>query len=132
LASRKPPEKPLDLLDHQLLSFSHWKPDSRWAFIHRSGKETETLTFHAHLAMNDFAGLALALLAGGGIGEVPSIVRPDLIRSGQLVEVMPDWHFRAFDLSLIHPGDRHITKSIRLFKELAAQMAPALFPDLPA
>jgi len=26
----------------------------------------------------------------------------------------------------------HITKPCRLFKDLAAQMAPSLFPDLPA
>ena len=101
------------------------------AFIYRSGKEIETPTFHPHLAMNDFAGTALALLAGAGIGEVPPIVRLDLISSGELVEVMPDWRFRAFNLSLIHPGNRHIPKSIRLFKELAALMAPALFSDLP-
>ncbi len=107
----KPPKNPLDLLDHRLLSFSHWKPD--------------------HLAINDFAGLTPALLAGGGIGELPPLVQPDLVRKGRLVEVMPDWHFQTFDLSLVHLGNRHISKSCRLFKEFATQMAPTLFPALP-
>jgi len=44
---------------------------------------------------------------------------------------MPEWRFRAFDLSLVHLGNRHISKPCRLFKEFASQMAPALFPDLP-
>jgi DNA-binding transcriptional LysR family regulator len=81
--------------------------------------------------MNDFAGLTPALLAGSGIGELPPLVQPDLVRKGRLVEVMPDWHFRTFDLSLVHLGNRHISKPCRLFKEFATQMAPTLFPALP-
>jgi DNA-binding transcriptional LysR family regulator len=126
----KPPKKPRDLLNHRLLSFSHWKPDS-WTFVHKSGKDKETVAFQPFLAMNDYAGLAPALLAGGGIGELPPVVQPELIRGGRLVEVMPDWHFRTFDLSLVHLGNRHISKSCRLFKEFAAQMAPTLCPNLP-
>jgi len=127
----RPPKKPQDLHDHRLLSFSHWKPDSRWTFVHKNGCDKETLMFQPYLAMNDFAGLAPALLAGGGIGELPPVVQPELVRKGRLVEVMPDWRFRTFDLSLVHLGNRHISKPCRLFKELATQMAPTLFPDLP-
>jgi len=131
LEGRDPPRKPQDLLGHRLLSFSHWKPDSSWTFIHRNGKDRETLTFQPYIAMNDFAGLAPALLAGGGIGELPPVVQPELVRQGRLVEVMPDWRFRTFDLSLVHLGNRHIPKPCRLFKEFATQLAPTLFPELP-
>jgi DNA-binding transcriptional LysR family regulator len=131
LAGCQPPSKPQDLLRHRLLSFSHWKPDSSWTLVHKNGKDRETLTFQPYIAMNDFAGLAPALLAGGGIGELPPVVQPELVREGRLVEVMPDWHFRTFDLSLVHLGNRHIPKPCRLFKEFASQMAPTLFPDLP-
>jgi DNA-binding transcriptional LysR family regulator len=127
----KRPERPQDLLEHRLLSFSHWKPDSSWTFVHTNGRDKETLTFQPFLSMNDYAGLAPALLAGGGIGELPPLLQPELVRSGRLLEVMPDWRFRAFDLSLVHLGNRHISKPCRLFKEFAAQMAPNLFPDLP-
>ena len=108
----EPPRKPQDLLGHRLLSFSHWKPDSSWTFIHKNGKDRETLTFQPYVAMNDFAGLAPALLAGGGIGELPPVVQPELVRDGRLVEVMPDWRFRTFDLSLVHLGNRHISKPV--------------------
>jgi DNA-binding transcriptional LysR family regulator len=127
----KPPRMPKDLLDHRLLSFSHWKPDSTWTFVHQNGRDKETLTFQPYLAMNDFAGLAPALLMGSGIGELPPVIQPQLMREGRLVEVMPDWHFRTFNLSLVHLGNRHISKPCRLFKEFAAQMAPMLFPNLP-
>jgi DNA-binding transcriptional LysR family regulator len=93
----KPPERPQDLLDHRLLSFSYWKSEGSWTFIHKNGEDRETLTFQPYLSMNDFAGLAPALAAGGGIGDLPPIVQPNFMRDGRLVEVMPDWRFRTFD-----------------------------------
>jgi DNA-binding transcriptional LysR family regulator len=113
------------------LSFSHWKPDNTWVFVHKNGRQKQTLAFQPFLSMNDYSGLAPALLAGSGIGDLPPIVQPELMRTGRLVEVMSDWRFRTFDLSLVHLGNRHISKPCRLFKEFAAQMAPTLFPDLP-
>jgi DNA-binding transcriptional LysR family regulator len=126
-----PPGQPRELLAHRLLAFSYRRPDSSWTFLHENGSDKQTLAFQPFLAMNDFAGLAAALLAGGGIGELPPIVQPELVREGRLVEVMPDWRFGTFDLSLVYLGNRHISKPCRLFKEFATQMAPMLFPSLP-
>jgi DNA-binding transcriptional LysR family regulator len=131
LETCRPPSKPQDLLDHRLLAFAHWKPDNRWSFVHANGSDKETLTFRPHLSMNDFAGLATALLAGAGIGDLPPVVQPELLRNGRLVEVMPKWRFRSFDLSVVHFGNRHIPRPVRVFKEFAVQMAPRLFPTLP-
>ena len=82
--------------------------------------------------MNDYAGLTPALLAGAAIGELPPVVQPELLRDGRLVEVMPDWRFPPWDLSVVHLGNRHISRPVRVFKEFAVQMAPTLFPELPA
>jgi DNA-binding transcriptional LysR family regulator len=127
----KPPKAPQDLLGHRLLAFSRWKPENRWSFTHANVKNKETLTFQPHLSMNDYAGIAQALLAGAGIGELPPVVQPELLRDGRLVEVMRKWRFRTFDLSLVHLGNRHMSRPVRVFKEFAAQMAPTLFPALP-
>jgi DNA-binding transcriptional LysR family regulator len=125
------PRSPKDLLDHKLLAFSHWRPDNSWTFWHQNGKDQETLPFEPYLSMNDYTGLTAALLAGVGIGDIPPVVQPELIRDGRLVEVIPEWHFRTFDLSVVHLGNRHISRPVRLFKELAVQMSSALFPALP-
>jgi hypothetical protein len=53
------------------------------------------------------------------------------IRNGRLVEVMPKWHFRTLDLSLVHLGNRHMPKAVRVSKDFAVQMAPTLFHNLP-
>ncbi len=131
LKKGKPPKKPQELLSHQLLSFSHWKPENSWSFAHANGTDRETLTFDPHLSMNDYDGIAHALLAGAGIGELPPLVQPELVRDGLLVEVMPKWHFDALNLSVVHLGNRYTPRPVRIFKEFAALMAPKLFPTLP-
>lgn len=126
----KPPKTPQDLIGHRLLAFSFWKPENNWRFVHANGKK-EAVSFQPFLSMNDYAGLAHALVAGAGIGDLPPVVHPELLRDGRLVEVMPKWHFRTFNLSLVHLGNRYIPRPVRMFKELAAQIAPKLFSTLP-
>ncbi|MBP6012910.1 MAG: LysR family transcriptional regulator [Alphaproteobacteria bacterium] len=129
LARAKAPKHPKDLHAHRLLTFGHAASGQRWAF--RRGDETTTATIQPVLAMNDYAGLAAALAAGGGIGELPPIVRPDLLASGKLVEVMPGWRLRTETLSMVHLSARHIARPLRAFMDFAAQHAPVLFPSLP-
>jgi len=120
LQKTKPPRTPQELLAHRLLAF------------HANGKDKASITFKPYLAINEYDGLATALLAGTGIGDLPPIVQPELLRSGRLVEVMPKWRFTIFHLSLCHLGNRFVPRPVRVFKDFAAKMAPALFPSLPA
>lgn len=132
LAAHGAPTRPEELRAHRLLAFSRWRPDARWKLRHAGGTDTHTLTFVPHLSLNDYSGLATALLTGAGIGDLPPIVQPELLRTGQLVEVMPEWRFETFELSVIHLGRAHVPRRLRLFKAFAAQQATQLFPTLPA
>ena len=125
----KAPTKPKDLLEHRLLAFSFWMPQNTWAFT--TGVRKETIIFHPYLAMNDYHGLAKALVSGAGIGELPPIVCPALLKEGKLIEVMPNWHFPTVDLSIVHLSNRHVPRVVRLFKEFTSQMSPKLFDRLP-
>jgi DNA-binding transcriptional LysR family regulator len=82
-----------------------------------------------YLSMNDYVGLAHALLEGVGIGELPPLVRPDLLQEKRLVEVMPAWHFRELDVAVVHLGNRLVSRPVRAFKEFAVEMAKELFPE---
>ncbi len=130
LARHGDASSPRALVDHRLLAFSFGTTERDWTFNGPDAQQ-ETITFRPALQMNDYLGLAAALLSHAGIGDLPPIVLPDLIRSGRLVEVMAGWTFRPFHLSLVHLGNRHMPQHVRLFKEFALQMAPTLFPDLP-
>jgi DNA-binding transcriptional LysR family regulator len=132
LAKCRPPTTPEDLLAHRLLAFSFWRPEYSWEFLHSNGHDRQTLCFQPFIAMNDYAGLVTALLEGVGIGELPPIVQPELMRKGLLVEVMPEWRLPVFDLTLAHLRDHYVPRHVRVFKEFATQMVPQLFPHLPA
>lgn len=123
------PTKPDDLHNHKLLAFSFWSDKNEWIFNKNNTKEA--VSFNPYLAMNDYSGLAKALVSGAGIGELPPIVLPELLKKGELVEVMPSWHFEAVDLSIVYLGTRHLTKALRLFKEFTIQVAPTMFSELP-
>ena len=131
LARAGSPAHPRDLLDHRLVAFSLGTPERHWHFARAGGAEPFALSFVPHLAMNDYAGVAASVLADGGIGDLPPIVRADLLREGRLVEVMPAWRFPAQDLSVVHLSNRHVPRPVRLFKDFAVGMAPTLFPALP-
>lgn len=124
------PETPDDLLNHRLLTFSRRKPGDRWIFEHVNGHDRQTIFFEPHLSMNDYAGLAPAIRAGIGIGELPPIVQAYLACQDELVEVMPDWRFRTFDLWLLHLSSKHLSRAVRAFKDFAAEQTNLLFPHL--
>jgi DNA-binding transcriptional LysR family regulator len=124
------PRHPQDLLHHPILAFSHFRPEYVWAFTHANGRYSERLVFTPQLGINDYVGVTACLLAGGGIGDLPPIVQPELIREGRLVEVMPDWHLPMFDLVILHPATRFQSRAVRLFKEFASRMIGELFPEL--
>ncbi len=126
-----PVRHPQDLLTHQLLSFARWKPRDRWIFEHVDGRGKETVFFDPYLSMNDYAGLAPAILEGAGIGELPPVFLPNLSRKGKMVEVMPKWRFRTFDLWLLHLGGRHLPQAVRAFRDFAVGHTAGLFPKLP-
>jgi DNA-binding transcriptional LysR family regulator len=130
LARHGEPTSPDELLAHRLLAFSFGTTERHWTFGSQE-KVQQTIAFKPFLQMNDYAGLATALLSHVGIGDLPPIVLPELLASGRLVEAMPNWRFRPMDLALVHLGNRHMPQHVRLFKEFAIQMAPTLFPDLP-
>ena len=132
LKKSKPPQTPQDLLGHRLFSFlRRGKPENTWRFFHVNGKDKETINFQPFVSMNDYSGLASALLAGAGIGDLPPIVQPQFLRDGRLVEVMSNWRLRTVNLWLVLLGNRFTPRSVRVFKEFAAQMAPKIFPELP-
>ena len=131
LRAAKPVLAPRDLLDHPLLAFAFPGIESTWTLTEASGCGKETLRFRPQLSIGDYAGLTSIMLAGGGIGDLPPVVQPDLMRDGRLVEVLPAWTLPVFDLSLVHPPTRAMSEPMRAFKDFAAGMVPELFPHLP-
>jgi DNA-binding transcriptional LysR family regulator len=131
LKGREIPRQPKDLLHHRLLAFAAASPQRTWTFSQVAGG-TESISFQPHFSINEYSELAYVLLAGAGIGELPPIVQSELRRDGRLAEVMPHWRFQPVGLAIVHLGNGYMSRPARLFKELASETIPKLFPDLSA
>ena len=131
LRGAAPPAAPRDLLDHPLLAFAFPGVESTWTLSKVGGSSREVLRFRPHVAISDYAGLASIMLADGGIGDLPPVVQPDLMRDGRLVEVLPGWTLPVFDLCLVHPAHRSPSRAMQAFKDFAADTVPTLFSQLP-
>ena len=129
LARHDPIQTPQDLLGHRVLAFGTSLVGHRWSFLR--GGETEIVEVKPVLAINDYAGLAQSLADGTGVGDLPPVVRPDLMSSGILVEVMPDWKLPSETLSMVRLGYRHVPKALRVFIDFATTRVRQVFTDLP-
>ena len=128
LKTCKAPETPKELLRHRLLTLSSSGPETEWSFVSKSHENGITLPIEPYLSVNDPTSLAAALLAGKGIGNLPSMAVGELVQTGRLIELMPQWRFNTLDVSVVHASSRHVRRPVQEFIRFAAKLAPALFP----
>jgi DNA-binding transcriptional LysR family regulator len=132
LDGRNLPRRPQDLRNHRLVAFSLWVPRNSWMFSRIGSGQKESIDFEPHVSINNYSEMASLLMSGAGIGELPPMVQPDLLRDGGLIEVMPQWRFQAEKMSIVHLGNHYVSRAVRLFKEMAAELIPTLLPKLSA
>ena len=63
----------------------------------------------------DVDTMLAACLAGGGTAQVMAFGVEDLLSSGQLVNLFPDWSDQMFPLYAVHPSRRHVPAEVRAF-----------------
>ena len=114
IAVNAAPSEISDLENHKTIGF--WFHTSRhvnWSLSLRG--QVENIRFEPDLAINDYAAIKAALLAGHGIGELPEPLCEEALRSGQLIEVLPEWDFPIIKLYAVHAGNASLSKLARLF-----------------
>lgn len=122
------PTHPAELEDHRLLSFaSLTTTENSWEF-EKDGKQQSVL-IRPCLEMNDYAGLAAAILSGAGIGELPPVISSSFLKDDQLVDIMPSWQFPVMELSIVYTSNRHMPRATRMFKDFTIKMMPDFFGD---
>jgi len=128
LDSHGAPETPSELPGHRLVALWSGEPKTEWSFTNNNYPHGIALAIQPCLTVNDPASLAEALLAGMGLGNLPSMAVGDLVQTGELIEVMPQWRFSTLDVSIVHASSRHVRRPVQEFIRLAAKLAPTLFP----
>ncbi|KZL06745.1 HTH-type transcriptional regulator DmlR [Pseudovibrio axinellae] len=118
------PRTPGELQHHNCIGFGFSKKRHlSWSLTKQ--RDIENVSFEPHLSVNDYAAIRSAILSGHGIGELPEPLCTDLIQSGQLIEVLPDWRFPEIRLFAVHAGKAGMPKLARLFLDIAAKQVGA-------
>ncbi|VAW73507.1 Transcriptional regulator, LysR family [hydrothermal vent metagenome] len=120
------PAHPRDLSAHRMITFNGWFDNASLKLI--KGRKAHRVKVEGVLALNDYAGILSAVESGQGIAEIPSIICGEALHDGRLVEVMPDWRFAPTMLSAVYPGNRNLSRIVRLFKDFCIEQIRALSP----
>ena len=130
LAGRGTPVTPQDLSAHDFVRFA-WTPGSTLA-LSRNGEGVQVAAA-CRYRVNNALAIREALALGSGIGVCPEWLVRDLLDSGALVRVLPDWSASPQDLYLLYPSRRFQPLRARLFIDFAVERIRALpgFEDTP-
>lgn len=115
---------PHDLARHDVVSYSYWSSGDVWSF--QSPKGEVTVHTRSRIHANNGDTCRAAALAHQGIILQPDFLVHEDLRSGSLVELMPD--FRAVELSIfaVYPTRKQLPLKVRRLVDflVAALLVP--------
>ncbi|MGO4387667.1 LysR family transcriptional regulator [Microvirga sp. 2YAF29] len=107
-----------DLHRHDCLAYTLADNPGAW---HLKGPRGETsIAVPARLSANNSIMLCDMLLAGMGIGALPSFIAKPQIDSGALVTVLTDHEFPQRHVYAVYPTSRHLQRKVRVFLDFLA------------
>ena len=118
LKCRGSPATPADLADHNCLTYSNFGKGS-WRF--QRGDEELSVPVGGNLSANEATVLMQATLAGAGIALQPTYLVGPLIRSGSLVELLPDWKAPELVIWGVYLSRRHVPAALRTLLDFLVQ-----------
>ncbi len=101
-----------DLNDHRLLYYSHNASTSVWKITAPSGEQRQVRS-SSWFSVNDGQSLLNAAINGLGIAYLPSFLYAGAMRSGQVVDVIPDLPQDVQSLHAVYPAGRYTQPKVR-------------------
>jgi DNA-binding transcriptional LysR family regulator len=116
------PAQPQDLARFEYIRFA-WLADGDLLTLRR-GDQVETIHTRGRYRVNNALAIRERLAAAGGVGLCPLWLVQDLLDSGALVRVLPEWRGQLQSLHLLSPSRRYQPLRARLLLDhLATEIA---------
>jgi LysR family transcriptional regulator, regulator for bpeEF and oprC len=74
------------------------------------------------IAVNDAEAYIACGVKGVGIVQIPRFMALPHLRSGELIEVLPQWKPLPMPISVVYPHNRHLSPKVRVFVDWAAEL----------
>jgi DNA-binding transcriptional LysR family regulator len=117
LARHGTPRTPQQLESCELVQFRAFRGPLRL----RRGGRSVVVKLPVRIVADDLAFVRAAVLAGAGVGLLPSfLVRSD-VASGALVRVLPRHAVQQAALYLVHPAARHVPSKVTAFRDVVLE-----------
>lgn len=124
------PMTPAAVADHNALRYPYDGHPFRWRFRKWGEEEIVDVPIDGNLTMDHGEGLRRAALDGMGLACFPKWLIADDLRSGSLVELMPEWDVTPTEFEagiyFTYPSREYLPRKVRAFYEfLKEKYAPA-------
>lgn len=131
LAAHGPIETPQQIATLPTLSHNEGVTRDAWTLTHTDGRK-ERVEHQPRLAASDFKLLLQAAIGGIGIAYLPVMVSAHHLRTGALVELLPEWGAAEGIHHLVFTTRRGQLPAVSAFIDFLAQEMPAAVEACPA
>jgi len=104
------PQRPADLAQHNCLTYSRFGK-SEWRF--RAGGNETSVPVGGNLSANEATVLTQAARTDAGIALQPTYLVGPLIRSGELIRLLPDWQPPDLTIWGVYLSRQHVPATLR-------------------
>lgn len=120
LALHGTPTTPSEVAASRCLLNLNMSPRNRWPFL-KDGRR-EVAEVQGGLQIDNGEALRVALIAGAGIGYMPTELVAADVAAGRLVQLLPDWQTLTLPIQLVHPSRRVTRRVAVLMETIAAEL----------
>jgi DNA-binding transcriptional LysR family regulator len=120
------PKRPEKLAEHDCIQYidpQRGKP-FEWEF-HR-GREIVPVETTGRLTLTDVDTMVGACIAGAGIAQVLALGVEQLLATGALIELFPEWPGETFPLFVIRPSRRLAPAAVEAFLDFCGEICEAV------
>ncbi|HEY9104733.1 LysR family transcriptional regulator [Chitinimonas sp.] len=117
------PSTPDELVGHTCIQFREADTGRPYAWEFHRGGERKVVATRGQLMVNEAGTLLGASLAGYGISQIMAWGSEELLATGQLMELFPDWPDERFPLYALHPSRHYQPAKTRAFLDFLVGLA---------
>lgn len=116
IARRGEPRSVADLADHDCVLFRSSSGKARWELTTKNG-ELASVDVSGPVSTDDMSFVRKSVLAGIGIGLLPTFLGARAEQAGRIVRVLRDWEFNGAVLHLAYPSAQFVPQRVMVLRE---------------
>jgi DNA-binding transcriptional LysR family regulator len=104
------------LANHSCVQDTNYPAGNHWSLV--ANGTTESVVIRDHISVNNARAACDLVIAGNGIGYLPSFVAESKIRQGKLIQVLPDYSSQAIGIYAVYLHRKHLSPKVRRLIDL--------------